>query len=957
MTATMSDEPSPGAPDKIVTAQEKSLSVKEPAGTLAVAEMTPSKPSVSPAQQNEQDKAPSLWRIVDLAKPEWVWLSIGMVFLIISLLPPLLLPLMFGKLMDEIMITRDDSATGQSTTKPDQTKREDVNTLAAQLMILLTIGAVATMVRSFIFNAAGERVVARLRFKLFSAIVCQEVAMFDERKTGELMSRLTSDCTSLQDVSTSNLSMFLRGIIELALSAVMMVLVSWRLSVLAFCVVPFVGLALTWYGWRVQKVSTLATDALGESSNTAQEAISNVRTMRSFAAEKLEVLRFRRTLGDPDAMGECQKFDDSDKNDSQSEKQRLLDKDPQRNGHTTIEMQNVVSKESSILTATAVAGGSSPGARTNSASKESLRSSSNRDQNQLVGPLVRAGEAPLEEDDPNATQGVLPTTLDPDNYCGCCLPNNETGCCWFPPRKSKTVYRFAILKQMLNAGFIAVVSVLGYGVTNLVIWYGAHLVLDGRMTPGELIAFLVYAVQVGGSISLLVHLIAILYQALGAAKRTFQLIDRKPKILVTVEDKAFYYAPVMEDHNHIVFANNDKSQQYSSTDPALMTNTTTTPASANVDHKMIVPVVAPPNHDLELENGNSSTTVSGEIEVVVDNGARMMQNSTADLEPSTTQSSKPPSNMIVEFQNVSFCYPARPDIRVLKRVTFQIPRYQTVAFVGHSGGGKSTIINLIQRFYDCSGGQILLEGKNVQDYDHASLRKNFAWVQQEPVLFGVSILENIAYGSRAQELHNKFVLYNKENGKTLKREEVSEEEKQLSEEKLKQEVMRCAKLAFAHDFIMQFPEGYDTLVGERGVRLSGGQKQRIAIARALMSNPNILLLDEATSALDAESEALVQKAIDQLVQHTPDDGKNGGISPTKNKTTTLIVAHRLSTVRRADQIFFLDRNRLVAQGTHDELMERCEKYKDLVKRQIETSREERESVDVDDSVPLQPIAE
>jgi ABC-type multidrug transport system fused ATPase/permease subunit len=195
----------------------------------------------------------------------------------------------------------------------------------------------------------------------------------------------------------------------------------------------------------------------------------------------------------------------------------------------------------------------------------------------------------------------------------------------------------------------------------------------------------------------------------------------------------------------------------------------------------------------------------------------------------------------------------------------------------------------LQRFYDVCDGSVSLDGHDIRKLDIKWLRSQMAYVQQEPQLFGLTIRENIMYG--------------------VHRENITQEEIEM-----------VAKEANAHEFISQFPDGYDTLVGERGIQLSGGQKQRIAIARALLPRPRLLLLDEATSALDAESEHLVQEAIDKAVV-----GR-----------TVLIVAHRLSTVQRSNQIVVIDNHQIVDVGTHRELLDRCSKYQDLIKRQALT---------------------
>ena len=226
----------------------------------------------------------------------------------------------------------------------------------------------------------------------------------------------------------------------------------------------------------------------------------------------------------------------------------------------------------------------------------------------------------------------------------------------------------------------------------------------------------------------------------------------------------------------------------------------------------------------------------------------------------------------VTFRNVAFTYPSRKEIQVLKDVSFKASFGQKIAIVGPSGAGKSTISSLLLRFYDIESGTILIDDKNIYDYDLQNLRGNMSIVPQDVILFGGSIRENIAYGKP----------------------DATEEE-----------IMIAAKQANALNFVNGFPEKFETIVGERGIKLSGGQRQRIAIARALLKNPSILILDEATSSLDSESEKLVQEALETLMK-----GR-----------TSIIIAHRLSTIRNADAILVLDNGIIAEQGTHKELME------------------------------------
>ncbi|SEF93869.1 ABC transporter ATP-binding protein [Flavobacterium urumqiense] len=225
----------------------------------------------------------------------------------------------------------------------------------------------------------------------------------------------------------------------------------------------------------------------------------------------------------------------------------------------------------------------------------------------------------------------------------------------------------------------------------------------------------------------------------------------------------------------------------------------------------------------------------------------------------------------VTFKNVAFSYHSRKEIKVLKDVSFTANYGQKIAIVGPSGTGKSTIASLLLRFYNIDEGEIIVDGKNIYDYDLENLRGNMSIVPQDVILFGGTIRENIAYGKpNATEA----------------------------------EILTASKQANAYNFIESFPEKFETIVGERGIKLSGGQRQRIAIARALLKNPSILILDEATSSLDSESEKLVQEALEILME-----GR-----------TSIIIAHRLSTIRSADQILVLDNGKITEQGTHQELI-------------------------------------
>lgn len=235
---------------------------------------------------------------------------------------------------------------------------------------------------------------------------------------------------------------------------------------------------------------------------------------------------------------------------------------------------------------------------------------------------------------------------------------------------------------------------------------------------------------------------------------------------------------------------------------------------------------------------------------------------------------------------VDFHYPSRPAQSVLKNVSFTVKPGELVALVGPSGSGKSTIAALVSRFYDPDRGKLTLDGVDLRELDATWLRERVGVVAQEPVLFSASIAENVRYGKPGASL---------------------------------EEVQAACRASNASEFIEAFPDGYETEVGERGVRLSGGQKQRVAIARAILKDPRLLVLDEATSALDSESELLVQEALGRLVA----------------ARTTIVIAHRLSTVRDADRVLVLDAGRIVQEGKHDELMAMGGMYRRLVRRQFE----------------------
>jgi subfamily B ATP-binding cassette protein MsbA len=257
----------------------------------------------------------------------------------------------------------------------------------------------------------------------------------------------------------------------------------------------------------------------------------------------------------------------------------------------------------------------------------------------------------------------------------------------------------------------------------------------------------------------------------------------------------------------------------------------------------------------------------------------------------------PPLRHQIEYRDVSFRYNSEP---VLSGISLTIPKGTVTALVGLSGAGKSTFVDLIPRFYDVNSGGILIDGTDIRDVRLSSLRGQIGIVTQEIFLFNDTIRNNICYG-HAESGEDRMV--------------------------------EAAKTAYAHDFILNFPEGYDTRIGERGLKLSGGERQRLSIARAILKNPEILILDEATSSLDSESETMVQKALNNLMRNR----------------TTVVIAHRLSTIVNADRIVVLDGGRIAEVGTHKELLERNGLYRKIYHLQFETPRLEEDSGGIPES--------
>ncbi len=562
-----------------------------------------------------------------MARPELPSLALGTVFLFLSSGAMLAFPKAVGAMVDQALGARDMRA---------------LDRVALLMLVAFVVQGLAMALRAYLFGTSGERVVARLRKDVFQAILAQEVAFFDARRTGELTSRLASDTTVLQSTVTTNLSMTLRYTLQTLGGVALLFYTSFKLTLVMLALIPPVALGAVINGRRVRGLARQVQDAVAQSNEVAEEDLSGIRTVRSFAAEKTEVSRYGAAVDRALALA----------------------------------------------------------------------------------------------------------------------------------RK-----RYA-----QSATFVGTSSIAGYGSIAAVLWYGGRLVVGGELSVGDLTSFLIYTLMVGMSFSGMAELWAEFMRASGAADRVFELLDRVPAI-----PSGGAHIPQLRGH--------------------------------------------------------------------------------------------------VEFRDVHFAYPTRPDVAVLQGLSLELRPGEVVAVVGPSGAGKSTLASLLSRFYDPQGGAVLLDGQPLTSLDPEWLRRNIGMVAQEPQLFSCSIADNIRYG----------------------RPDATDAQ-----------VEEAARAANAHDFIQRFPERYGTHVGERGVQLSGGQKQRVAIARAVLKDPRLLILDEATSALDAESEHLVKDALERLMK-----GR-----------TTLIIAHRLSTVASADRVLVLEGGQVVQSGTHAALMAQGGLYRRLVERQF-----------------------
>ncbi|MCE7056403.1 ATP-binding cassette domain-containing protein [Algoriphagus sp. AGSA1] len=553
---------------------------------------------------------------------------LGLIFLVFSSLTLLTFPYVAGKLID----------TAQGT----DWIVSDINSIALILVGILAVQSTFSFFRVWLFALVSERSMRDIRLALYSRMVRLPMTFFDKRRTGELISRITSDVSMLQDTFSVTLAELFRQVVTLVAGVIFLLVNTPKLTLFMLATFPVLVVIAMVFGKFIRKLSKTTQDELASANVIVEETLQSISTVKSFVGEAFESARYGNGL------------------------------------------------------------------------------------NRVVGVALRAAK-----------------------------------------------YRGAFISFIIFALFGGIVAVM---------WYGASLVSSGEMSVGELVSFVLYTTFIGGSIAGLGDIYGQVQKAIGSSERVLEILDEEP----------------------------------------------------------------------EPATGAKTSAFQGKI----------------------------------AFDQVGFHYPTRPEMEVLKSLSFHVNPGEKVALAGHSGAGKSTIIQLLMRFYEVQKGSIQVDDRPLHEWDLQNLRSHVGMVPQEVLLFGGSIRENIAYAKPG----------------------ASEEE-----------IILAAKKANAWQFISQFPEGLDTLVGERGVKLSGGQRQRVAIARAILKDPSILILDEATSSLDAESEHLVQEALDELMK-----GR-----------TTIIIAHRLATIRKVDRIYVLSEGEIVEQGNHLDLLGKEEGfYANLVRLQF-----------------------
>eukprot|EP00927_Polykrikos_kofoidii_P071083 TRINITY_DN67416_c0_g1_i1.p1 TRINITY_DN67416_c0_g1~~TRINITY_DN67416_c0_g1_i1.p1 ORF type:complete len:756 (+),score=121.71 TRINITY_DN67416_c0_g1_i1:125-2269(+) len=608
---------------------------------------------------------PSPRKLLSLANQEAHLLIPGLCFMLSFVFVDLALPILVGRAIN-IAVAKESY-------------RMNLNVVMIVLLASKTIAVALNAAGNFAFGIASERVSATLRHRLFEAIVRQDIAILDVQQTGDLLFRLNTDVTVVQEAITRTLADSFCSVTKMVLNCVAVFLISWKLALVTFAILPMITVFLVPLIKVLSRIEGRCQTSLSKASSFSQERIANIKLVRSFAAEQHEMLDYAAVLG---------------------------------------------------------------------------------------------------------------------------MPVSGSPCCWWPKPDGSVLRLCTVRAVIVSVGFSGLAWLASIGLC-VVLVFGLHLVAQAELSLGDLMSFLLLCASLGFRASIVSSSIPKVLAGLTSSLRVFEFIDRVPTI----------------------------------------------------------------------------STEEGGVRPDIFEG-------------------------VVTFEDVHFAYPSRASVQILDGLSFRVPANTMAAFVGSSGAGKSTVLVLLERFYDTTSGAVRVDGYDIRELDPLWLRQRIIFVHQEPVLFAMSVRENICYGVTAEQVNVRRAL-----------------------ELPDADIQRACEQANAWNFIQNLPQGLDSFVGERGKHLSGGQRQRVAIARALIVNPRILLLDEATSALDAESEELVQEAL----------------SRAKSGRTMIAVAHRLSTIVDADQIHMMRQGALVDVGSHSELMERCDEYRELVERQLGSKHEQATS--------------
>lgn len=570
-----------------------------------------------------KDNINKVFQVFRYIKPYWVEFLIAMLLLVL------------GSLIFMVLMGLPGEMTNTAIGQPKFKFGLSVNDYGWIFLVVLILQGIFSYYRTVLFSVVSEKGMSNIRKDLYNKIITQPIVFFEERRIGELTSRITTDIEQLQNVFSVTLAEFIRQVVVIISGVIIIVYWTPSLSLIMLMTFPVVVVAAMVFGRYIRKISRKRQDQLAATNTIVEETFQSFSMVKSFVNEYYESVRYASSVDD-----------------------------------------------------------------------------------------------------------VVKISL-----------------------------RFARLRGVF---FVFIITIL-FGAIFFILWRGALMVESKEMESGDLFSFIIYTTILGGAIASFGTLYTQILSALGATERILEILDRDSEIQISESKK------------------------------------------------------------------ETACPFSGKV----------------------------------EFKNVSFSYPTRKDVEVLKNINITVLPGQKIALVGQSGGGKSTIVQLLLRFYNVDDGTITVDDINLDNISLHSLRKEIGIVPQDVILFGGTILENIRYGKTDADF---------------------------------EAIKEAARLSNSLEFIESFPDKFDTVVGERGIKLSGGQRQRIAIARAILKNPRILLLDEATSSLDAESEKLVQDALENLMV-----GR-----------TSIIIAHRLATIKNVDCIYVLEKGEILEEGTHNQLISKPE---------------------------------